>query len=179
MHESRGRVVVTRVIPVLIAAVAAFALVPAAVSQRLTTTSAGTLRTTGQYSIHIHEQLLHDAHVIIAGHPWSGIGVGNYLAGDPYLGTQATDPHEVVLLQAAEGGYGFAASFVLLLAATSFILYRMRRVEVAPAAAAVLIATVAHGLVDVYWVRGTPILGWLLVGMACGVAWRGPRGVNP
>jgi hypothetical protein len=27
---------------------------------------------------------------------------------------------------------------------------------------------VAHGLVDVYWVRGTPILGWLLVGMACG-----------
>jgi len=178
LHESRGRVVVTRVIPVLVAAGAVFVLVPAAVSQRLTTTSAGTLQTTAQYSIHIHDQFLHDASAIIAAHRWSGIGVGNYLAGDPYLGTQTSDPHEVVLLQAAEGGYGFAASFVLLFVATSFILYRMRRVDVAPAAAAVLLATVAHGLVDVYWVRGTPVLGWLLVGMVCGVAWRNPRGVE-
>jgi len=179
MHESRGRVVVTRVIPVLVAAAAAFVLVPAAVSQRLTTTSSGTLQTTAQYSIHIHDQYLHDANAIIASHRWTGIGVGNYLAGDPYLGTQTSDPHEVVLLQAAEGGYGFAASFVFLLAATSFVLYRMRRVDIAPAAAAVLIATVAHGMVDVYWVRGTPVLGWLLAGMACGVAWRGPHGVEP
>jgi hypothetical protein len=44
----------------------------------------------------------------------------------------------------------------------------MRQVDVGPAAAGVLIATAAHGLVDIYWVRGTPILGWLLVGMACG-----------
>jgi hypothetical protein len=44
----------------------------------------------------------------------------------------------------------------------------MRQVDVAPAAAAVLLATVAHGLVDIYWVRGTPVLSWLLVGMACG-----------
>lgn len=179
LHESRGRIVVTRVIPVLVAAAAAFVLVPAAVSQRLTTTSSGTLQTTAQYSIHIHQQYAHDANAIIASHRWTGIGVGNYFAGDSYLGTQTTDPHEVVLLQEAEGGYGFAASFVFLLAATSFVLYRMRRVDVAPAAAAVLIATVAHGLVDVYWVRGTPVLGWLLVGMACGVAWSGPRGVEP
>src|SRR2546425_225846 len=128
MHESRGRVVVTRVIPVLIAATAAFVLVPAAVSQRLTTTSAGNQLTTAQYSIHIHQQYLHDAHAIIALHRWTGIGVGNYLAGDPYVGTQTSDPHEVVLLQEAEGGYGFAASFVLLLAATSLVLYRMPRV---------------------------------------------------
>jgi hypothetical protein len=44
----------------------------------------------------------------------------------------------------------------------------MRQIDVAPAAAGILIATVAHGLVDVYWVRGTPVLGWLLVGMVCG-----------
>ena len=46
----------------------------------------------------------------------------------------------------------------------------MRRAgaAVAVAAAAVLLSTVAHGMVDVYWVRGTPVLGWLLVGMACG-----------
>jgi hypothetical protein len=116
-----------------------------------------------RYSIHIHQQYLHDAHALIASHRWTGIGVGNYLAGDPYLGTQTSDPHEVVLLQAAEGGYGFAASFVFLIAATSFILFRMRSVAVAPAAAAVLIATVAHGLVAVCWVRDAG-LGWLLVG---------------
>ncbi len=50
-----------------------------------------------------------------------------------------------------------------------FALWRMRRVELAPAAAAVLLATVAHGMVDVYWVRATPVLGWLLVGMLCGM----------
>jgi hypothetical protein len=27
-------------------------------------------------------------------------------------------------------------------------------------------AILTHGLVDVYWVRGTPVIGWLLVGMA-------------
>jgi len=48
----------------------------------------------------------------------------------------------------------------------------MRRLELAVAAAAVLLATFAHGLVDVYWVRGTPILGFLLIGMVCGLAAR-------
>jgi hypothetical protein len=46
-------------------------------------------------------------------------------------------------------------------------------------AAAVLLATVAHGLVDVYWVRGTPVLGWLLVGMAFGCAWSARRKAEP
>jgi membrane-bound metal-dependent hydrolase YbcI (DUF457 family) len=73
-------------------------------------------------------------------------------------------------LEAAEGGYVFAASFVLLIAGTAFALWRLRRFELAPVAAAVLLATVAHGLVDVYWVRGTPVLGFLLVGMVCGLA---------
>ena len=45
----------------------------------------------------------------------------------------------------------------------------MRRIELAPVAAGVLVATAAHGLVDVYWVRVTPVLGWLLVGMVCGL----------
>ena len=56
----------------------------------------------------------------------------------------------------------------------------MRRVEVGVVAAAVLLATVAHGMVDIYWVRGTPVLGWLLVGMACGVyALRRQREAEP
>ena len=68
----------------------------------------------------------------------------------------------------AEGGYLFAACFIFLIAATMFALRRMRQVDVAAAAAGLLIATAAHGLVDIYWVRGTPVLGWLVVGMACG-----------
>ena len=47
-------------------------------------------------------------------------------------------------------------------------LWRMRHSEFSAAAVGVVLATAAHGLVDVYWVRGTPVLGWLLVGMACG-----------
>ena len=75
----------------------------------------------------------------------------------------------MLLLQAAEGGYVLAAAFVLLILGSVLALYRMRAVELAPAAAAVLVATFAHGLVDVYWVRVTPVLSWLLVGMVCGL----------
>ena len=32
-------------------------------------------------------------------------------------------------------------------------------------------ATVAYGLVDVFWVRGTPVLAWILVGAVCGGLW--------
>ena len=106
---------------------------------------------------------------IIKAHPYVGIGVGNYVAGTAEGGTQAVDPHEVLLLQAAEGRL---PSSPLLSSCWSLGLYsrlrRMRRVDVAVAAAGVFVATVAHGLIDVYWVRGTPVLSWLLVGMACG-----------
>ena len=61
------------------------------------------------------------------------------------------------------------SSFVLLVLGSAIALFtKMRRIPLAAAAAAVLLATAVHGLVDVYWVRGTPVLGWLLVGMACG-----------
>jgi membrane-bound metal-dependent hydrolase YbcI (DUF457 family) len=77
------------------------------------------------------------------------------------------------LLQAAEGGYVLAASFVVLIAGVLLVLARARNLETSPAAAAVLVATVAHGLVDVFWVRGTPVLSWLLVGMTLGLLARG------
>ena len=62
----------------------------------------------------------------------------------------------------------------MLIGGTAIALWRMRRVELAAAGAAILMATVTHGLVDVFWVRGTPVLGFLVVGMACGLAerWR-------
>ncbi len=84
----------------------------------------------------------------------------------------------MLLLEAAEGGYLFLASFLLLIGGTAVALWRMRLVPLAPAAAAVLLATAAHGLVDVFWARGTPVLGFLLVGMVCGLANR-PLEVPP
>ncbi len=61
------------------------------------------------------------------------------------------------------------AGFVLIIAGSSLALVGARRIDLAPAAAGVLLATAAHGFVDVYWVRGTPVLSWLLVGMVCGL----------
>jgi hypothetical protein len=167
LQESRVRTVFTRVSVIALLLVGTYALLPVSLQTRLTTFSAG-FQQPGAYALYLRQQYAADAEKIIRAHPYVGIGVGNYLAGDPTKGTQAQDPHDVLLLQAAEGGYAFAVSFVLLIAGVALVLRRYRGVELAPAAAAVLLATVAHGLVDVYWVRGTPLLGWLVVGMACG-----------
>lgn len=174
IQASRTRMLLTRALPVVGVAAVAFALLPPSVQERVTTFSAGT-DTPAAYAISIREEQAEDARRIIAEHPWTGVGIGNYYAGDPAKGTQADDPHQVLLLQAAEGGYVLAASFVVLVLGACFALGRMRRLDIAPAAAAVLFATAAHGLVDIYWVRGTPVLGWLLVGMACGVLARQRR----
>ena len=167
-QRTRARPLLTRVLPFAFVALVAFALAPPAVQSRVTTFHAGT-RTPGEYAIYVRQKYAEDAHEIIAAHRWTGVGIGDYYAADSEVSTTPVlDPHHVLLQQAAEGGYVFAAAFVLLVAGTMLALRRMGRVDVAPVAAGVLIATVAHGLVDVYWVRGTPVLGWLLVGMACG-----------
>ncbi|HJQ51005.1 MAG TPA: O-antigen ligase family protein [Gaiellaceae bacterium] len=167
LQDSRIRTLSARFSVVAMLAIGAYAVLPASLQGRLTNFSAG-FSAPGSYAIYLRQQYANDAEQIIRAHPYVGIGVGNYLAGNPYNGTQTQDPHNVLLLQAAEGGYLFAASFVLLIAGCAFALRKMRQVDVTPAAAAVLLATVAHGMVDVYWVRGTPVLSWLLVGMACG-----------
>jgi O-Antigen ligase len=166
IHRSRGGVLLTRLLPLAAVGFAAFTLIPVATQARLTTFSPGT-QTRAQYALHIRQQYAQDAHQVIAAHPWTGIGIGRYRAGDPAQGTQSVDPHQVVLLQAAEGGYLFAASFLLLILGTFVVIYTMREIALAPAAAAVFISTLAHGFRDVYWVRGTPVLAWLLVGMVC------------
>jgi hypothetical protein len=172
MHGGRSRrILLARTLIILLAGVAVYPLLPGDVTARLTNFS-GAAGTAGGYAIDIRYQYDHDAEALIAAHPWTGIGVGNYLAGSVADGTQTADPHDVILLEAAEGGYLFAASFLLLIGGAALALWRLRRAELAPAAAAVLLATVAHGLVDVYWVRGLPVLGFLLVGMVCGLAAR-------
>ena len=166
------RMLVARTAMIVATGVVIYHWLPSADTARLTSFS-GAAGSSGAYNIDVRFTYARDAEQLIAAHPWTGIGVGNYLAGDG--ATLSTDPHDVILLEAAEGGYVFAASFVLLIIGVAVALWRLRRVELAPAAAAVVLATVAHGLVDVYWVRGLPVLGFLLVGMACGLAARRQR----
>jgi hypothetical protein len=167
LQRTRARPVVTRLLPVSLVAVAAFAVSPSSLQSRLTTFHAGK-QTTGEYALYLREKYADDAHQIIDAHPWAGVGIGNYGAADSLSSTPVQDPHQVLLLQEAEGGYVFGASFIVLIAGVMLALRRIRQVDVGPAAAGILIATAAHGVVDVYWVRGTPVLSWLLVGMACG-----------
>jgi hypothetical protein len=174
VRDSRGHMVLTRVAPLAVIATAAFFLLPPSAQERLTTFSPSSeglaARTPSVYNLNVRTEYAKDAREVIAANEWTGVGIGNYIAGDPSDLTQSEDPHQVLLLQAAEGGYLFAASFVLLVAGCAYALYRMRRLDIAPVAIGVFVATVAHGLVDIYWVRGTPVLAWLLVGMTCG-AW--------
>jgi hypothetical protein len=167
-----------RIAPVLLAAGLTFAVIPATSQERLTTFSAGTT-TKAEYSIWYRDQFAADARRIIDANPWTGVGVGNYATANASSANPVSDPHDVLLLQAAEGGYLLAAGFVLVIAGSLLALFRMRRIALAPAAAGVLLSTAAHGLVDVYWVRGTPVLSWLLVGMVCGLYATRQRGEAP
>jgi hypothetical protein len=132
----------------------------------VTTLSASKASPAG-WNVYFRDQYSEDAREIIREHPWTGVGVGNYVEATSFSVLRTNDPHQVILLQAAEGGYVLAASFVLLVVGAMLVLRRTRHVDVGIAAAAVMASTVAHGLVDIYWVRGTPVLSWLLVGMAC------------
>jgi hypothetical protein len=148
-------------------AVLAFAVMPPS-TQAFITSYGSTGNTNAAWNVRFRQGYDRDALQIIRAHPWLGVGVGSY--GNATAAAQLTavsDPHEVLLLQAAEGGWAFAASFVVLILGTALVLFRVRQTELAAAAIAILLATAVHGLVDVYWVRGTPVLGWLLTGMVC------------
>ena len=172
--RSPGRTILQSCV-VAAAVVIGFPLIPASARERITSFgSTGT--SSAARTIQARQAFAADARRLAREHPWLGVGVGSYLDAvkQQNSATASRDPHDVVLLQAAEGGWPFAASFIVLIGGTVAALYRLRKLELVPATAAVLLATVAHGLVDVYWVRGTPLLGWLLVGMVCALAAR-PR----
>ena len=153
-------------VPLAAVTVASFMLLPDDVQARNTSFTVGT-GTAAEYSLHIREQYAEDAWALIHAHPYTGIGVGRYLAGSIPAGDITTDPHQLLLLQAAEGGYLLAGLFLLLVLGTVAVIWRRaRHTELGPLAAALTLALVSHGLVDVYWVRGTPVLGWLVTGMA-------------
>lgn len=163
--RSRARSLLLSV-PVAIAAFVAFRLLPEQAQERNLTYTSGN-ETAGEWAIKIREQYHADAWNLIHAHPWTGIGVGSYRAGNQYEGTFTDDPHQVLLLEGATGGYLLMASFIILICGSLWVAVRATRHTVlGPAAVAVAGAIAGHGLVDVYWVRGTPILGWLLMGMA-------------
>ena len=140
----------------------AYQALPATAQKRILNTNQQT-----DYALRIRQAYRDDANALIADHPYVGIGVGNYLAGKPAEGTQTTDPHNVGLLVLAEGGIVLAAGFVILQLGSAAVLVRLRTVTpYAAVALAVQVGTVTHGFADTYWVRGTPDLGWFLLGAA-------------
>lgn len=157
----------------LVAAVAllAFQLMPRN-SQIFVTSYGAQGNSNAAWNVRYRQNYWDEALSITRAHPWLGVGVGSYGSVVPAGPFYTDDPHNVFLLQAAEGGWAFAVSWVVLILGTALALFRLRRIELAPAALAVLLATAGHGLLDVYWVRGTPVLSWLLVGMACALAWQ-------
>ncbi|WP_088319764.1 O-antigen ligase [Kineosporia sp. R_H_3] len=153
-------------VPVAVTAYVVFRLLPEEAQERNLTYTSGN-ETAGEWAIKIREQYHADAWSLIHAHPWTGVGVGKYLAGNPYEGNVTDDPHQVLLLEGATGGYLLMGSFVVLVLGALWVGWRtVRRTELGPAALALTAAIVGHGLVDVYWVRGTPVLGWLVLGMA-------------
>lgn len=162
-------------VPLAAGLVVGYALLPDDIQERTTTFSAASTGagTSGQYTIKVREEYRDDALDLIGNSPLTGVGIGNYLAGDPVQGDLTNDPHNFLLLEAAEGGLVLAGALVVLLIGSSVIVFRRRAATpLAPVAVAVQASLIAHGLFDVYWVRGTPVLGWLLVAAALTAAAR-------
>ena len=113
-------------LPLVLLAIGVFAFLPSAYRARVTTFSAGT-NTPAAYSLTIRQGFSNDARRIIARHPWTGVGIGNYASADAQSTAPTDDPHNVLLLQAAEGGYGLAAAFLLLILGTTVVLFRKMR----------------------------------------------------
>ena len=131
---------------------------PAAARERLLTTSG-----THDFAIRYREEFQADALDTFRSHPLFGVGVGNYGGGPRQPGNN--DPHQVLYLQLAEGGLVLSVGFVVLMGLTLWLpLRNAARSTLAVAGLAVQLSTLVHALSDVYWVRGTPTMGFLLVG---------------
>lgn len=139
-----------------------FQVLPAGAQHRILNTNSSS-----DYTLNIRQSYRTEAEALISAHPYLGIGVGNYIAGDPANGTQTSDPHNVALLVLAEGGVVLGLGFVALQAMSAVTLFRLRSTSpYAVSAMVVQLATLVHGFGDTYWVRGTPVMGWFLLGLA-------------
>lgn len=151
----------------------AYLNLPSAARTRLLNTSGSS-----DYAIRYRQEFQTDALDTFRAHPWGGVGIGNYTGGPRQPGI--TDPHQVVYLQLAEGGVPLLVGFLLLCAVGIWACVRAARaVPLAVAALAVQVSTLTHALGDIYWVRGTPVLAYVLIGATLAVvgyrAQRDPR----
>jgi hypothetical protein len=96
------RMLIVRTAVIVTAGLAIYQFLPGDVTAHFADLS-GSGTSASAYNINIRYQYDHDAESLIAAHPWTGVGVGNYMAGQAALGTQTTDPHNVVLLEAGRG----------------------------------------------------------------------------
>ncbi|WP_139977452.1 O-antigen ligase family protein [Nocardioides litoris] len=167
LSSSSRRLRAIAVIPIVVGvAYAAFSALPSSSRDRLVTTDAS-----GDVANQIRQSYADDAVVKIKSAPILGTGVGLYVAGEAIDQTLTLDPHNVVLLEAAEGGVVLLTGFTLLTLGSAWVLIRRRHKHpVVLVALTVQVSIILHGTVDVYWVRGTPVLGWILVGAALWLA---------
>jgi O-antigen ligase len=132
--------------------------------------------TAAQRSVQLRETFRDQGWALVDAHPVFGVGPGNYLTGAPGTEEITIDPHNLVIRTAGDLGYPGLVSFGLLVAVTALLALRRRGVNrYAALAIAVQVAVLVHGFVDVYWVRGTPVLPWLLLGMAMNLRLDGRR----
>lgn len=172
LATSGRRVRVIATIPLLLGiAYAAFSALPAAQQSRLLSLTPG-----ADYAAEARVNYAGDAIDLFQSSPLLGTGVGQYAAGSFSAGTFTDDPHNVLLLELAEGGVVLGAGFIVLVATSVWVLVRRRSSHpIVVAALAVQVSIVIHGVVDVYWVRGTPVMGWLLIGAALWAAAQKPE----
>ncbi|MFT4122950.1 MAG: O-antigen ligase family protein [Microbacteriaceae bacterium] len=106
-----------------------------------------------------------------------GVGVGQYRQIAAALQRIAThDPHNVYVLALVEGGIPLLIAFTVLAGGSLIWLLTMKKDVLVVAALAVQVSLLVHASVDVYWVRGTASIGWMLVGVAAATAAAGGRG---
>ena len=161
------------VVPLIILVAVGYRLLPDEVLSRTTDFSSGAVGTSmgdltaAQYSVALRDTFAEQGWQLVAANPIFGVGPGNYVTGTPGQDTYTVDPHNLIIRTAADVGYPGLIAFVFLVIGTAVVAYRRRRVNPFVAVAlAIQAAVIVHGFVDVYWVRGTPVLPWLLLGMA-------------
>jgi hypothetical protein len=140
-------------------------LLPPEIQDRLLSRNAD-----GVYTTRIREVLLADALQQFERSP-EGVGIGAYQQRASALQNIGThDPHNVLILHLVEGGWLLLGAFVLLAGGSLLWMLRLPKTPLTVMALAVQVSILAHAFVDVYWARGTPSLGWLLVGAAAAAA---------
>lgn len=107
-------------------------------------------------------------------HILTGVGYANFLllSQEHNVLHQHEDPHNIFLRLAAETGLIGLGTFIVLFSGIYFYCYqiikkeRVLRLQIWERGLfASLIAYLVHGMFDVFWVRGTGSLFWILVGI--------------